>query len=224
MPRSTLASAAARGREDRSRAAAEGGGSDHGHGAEGCGDCHRPLLRPRAGAAPRERRRSEVCDPEPRAATPRPPPRQGLFTLTDARPGIDAHRSSRERGASGYGGNRASRPQGGRQDRHGSMRARHERLEDAPFPGPPSLSFDRTGFTRATPFSGMKRACRRRGSGFPARALAATAVPNVHDRIRRTLSPRAAASSSGGGGGGGDSRRRGRSRRSARGRAPGRRG
>ena len=59
---------------------------------------------------------------------PRAPRRQDLFTLTDSRPGIDAHRSSCERRVFRT---RASRPQRGRQDRHGSMRARRPRFQDA---------------------------------------------------------------------------------------------
>jgi len=60
------------------------------------------------------------------------------FTLTDSRPGIDAHRSSGERRVretGGTRGDRASHPQMGRRDRHGSMRARRPRPRDAPFGG-----------------------------------------------------------------------------------------
>ena len=61
---------AARGREDLGHTVTDEAVADHGHGVEGCGDCHPSLLRPRAEATPRERRLSEVCDPEPRTATP----------------------------------------------------------------------------------------------------------------------------------------------------------
>ena len=79
---------------------------------------------------------------------------QDSFTLTAARPGNNARGSFRERRVFGT---RGPRPQMGRQDRHGSMRARHERPQDAPspgslrpgrtpLPGPPPLRSDRTGF------------------------------------------------------------------------------
>ena len=67
---------------------------------------------------------------------------QGFFTLTDSRSGIDGRRPSSERRLLGT---LVSRSRMGPQDRRRSMRARHERSQEAPPPEPSPLRFGRTG-------------------------------------------------------------------------------
>ena len=89
----------------------------------------RPETQPRRRRSA-HRSRHDRCGSGPRTS-PRLRPSgetQGPFALTDSRPAVDAHRSSRERRVLRT---RVSRPQMGRQDRRRAMRAGHKRSQDA---------------------------------------------------------------------------------------------
>ena len=139
-----------------------------------------PSGRPRPGGP-------DAWPPSPRIRRARV---QGFFPLTGSRPGIDAHRSSWEWRLFGT---RASGPQMGRRDRRGSAPARHERPEDALFPGPLPPSFERTGVHPREPDSAAGKdpapGCAT-GAGFrPRRGRISPPSPRPRPERRRGRPP-----------------------------------
>ena len=117
---------------------------------------------------------------------------RGFFTLTDSRPGIDAHGVL---GTALPGNARVSPANGTARPPPvdaGGTRAFPGRPRPcrAPFPRPPPLRFDRAGFARANRFRGVKRPGGRRAPTFPQgrrRPSLAEAVRGCSERFSAIL-------------------------------------